>query len=283
MHRLTLATCFVLTCLVAGLSTGTAAAKDWTEVRIGFEGDYPPFNSINANNKLVGFDVDIAKALCAEMGVTCRYFSAHNDAGLSTLTRWLLGQDVSEDDVPDIESDIDAIVSSMWITEERKQRMAFTRPYYNTPNSMVKSNRERTSITKLSDLRPLTVGVVADSPQERYLRKHMSSPNLRRFGTFDEIKASLSSQNGITVAIGDAVAVNEWMTSGNATCCSYLGAFDPDTDEAVNGKGAGIATRRADDDLRAMFDTALARILANGTYDKIRKTYFKIDIYGSDR
>lgn len=245
MHRLTLATCFVLTCLVAGLSTGTAAAKDWTEVRIGFEGDYPPFNSINANNKLVGFDVDIAKALCAEMGVTCRYFSAHNDAGLSTLTRWLLGQDVSEDDVPDIESDIDAIVSSMWITEERKQRMAFTRPYYNTPNSMVKSNRERTSITKLSDLRPLTVGVVADSPQERYLRKHMSSPNLRRFGTFDEIKASLSSQNGITVAIGDAVAVNEWMTSGNASCCSYLGAFDPDTDEAVNGKGAGIATRRA--------------------------------------
>lgn len=283
MYRLTLATCFVLTCLAAGLSTGTAAATDWTKVRIGFEGTYPPFNSINANNKLVGFDVDIAKALCAEMSVTCSYYSAHTEAGLSTLTRWLIGRDLSEDDMPDIQSDIDAIVSSMWITEERKRQLAFTRKYYNTPNGMVKSNRERTPIKKLSDLRPLIIGVVADSAQERYLRKHLASANLRRFDTFDEIKASLSSPNGITVAIGDAIETSAWISSGTTNCCTYLGAFDPDTDQAINGQGAGIATRLADDDLRAMFDAALARILANGTYDRIRKQYFKVDIYGSDR
>ncbi|MEM9224062.1 MAG: transporter substrate-binding domain-containing protein, partial [Pseudomonadota bacterium] len=50
-----------------------AAAQDKLELRIGTEGAYPPFNFFDADNNLIGFDVDIAKALCAEMNAECTF------------------------------------------------------------------------------------------------------------------------------------------------------------------------------------------------------------------
>ena len=49
------------------LAAGTVQAKDWTKIRIGVEGAYPPFSSIAPDGQIVGFDIDIAMALCAEM------------------------------------------------------------------------------------------------------------------------------------------------------------------------------------------------------------------------
>ena len=50
---------------------GVAQAKDWTKIRFGVEGAYPPFSSVAADGKLQGFDIDIAYALCEQLKVEC--------------------------------------------------------------------------------------------------------------------------------------------------------------------------------------------------------------------
>ena len=57
---------------VLGLAVGGAQAKEWKKARIGVEGAYPPFSSVTADGKLVGFDIDIAWALCKSMKAECK-------------------------------------------------------------------------------------------------------------------------------------------------------------------------------------------------------------------
>lgn len=54
----------LIAALIAGFSLSATAAET---IRFATEASYPPFESIDANNQIVGFDVDLAQALCKEM------------------------------------------------------------------------------------------------------------------------------------------------------------------------------------------------------------------------
>src|SRR3954467_14777223 len=98
------------------LSIGAANAEDKV-LKIGTEGAYPPFNNLTADGKLVGFDVDIAQALCDEMKVKCEFVPQDWDGIMPAVQA----------------GKCDAIVASMSITDERKKKVDFTNKYYNTP------------------------------------------------------------------------------------------------------------------------------------------------------
>ena len=106
---------------VTGLFAQQASAQD--VVRIGTEGAYPPFNYIDENGDLQGFDVDIAKALCDAAGFTCE-FVVHDWDG---IIPGLLAEKYY------------AIIASMSITAERAEVVAFTGKYYNTPAKFIAS------------------------------------------------------------------------------------------------------------------------------------------------
>jgi len=109
-----------LRALTAGMAlclAATAAQAEELEIRIGVEGAYPPFSHKNADGQLIGFDVDIAHALCAAMKAKCTLVEQDWDGIIPAL----------------LARKYDAIVASMAITEERKKRVDFSRKYYNSP------------------------------------------------------------------------------------------------------------------------------------------------------
>ena len=104
-------------------ATGMAAGKDWTTVRIGTDATYPPFELADPSGKIVGFDIEIADAMCAEMKVKCEYINQGFDGIIPAL---LAGK-------------FDAIVSSISITPERLKQIDFSDKIYNTPPAIARA------------------------------------------------------------------------------------------------------------------------------------------------
>ena len=112
----------ILASLVLGLGSALAAAQEAPPaqkpvIRVAIEGAYPPFNFIDQNNELQGFEVELLKRLCEVMAAECVLVQHEWDGIIKGL----------------LNRDYDAIMSSLEITERRQRRIAFSDPYYRIP------------------------------------------------------------------------------------------------------------------------------------------------------
>jgi len=239
-------------------TTTLAAAKDWSTVRIGTEGAYPPFNSIDAAGELKGFDIDVAKALCDKMKVKCTFVAQDWDGIIPAL---LAGK-------------FDAIVASMSITDERKKKVAFTDRYYTTPGTfMVAKDSPTTDITP-AGLKGKTIGAQSSTTDATYLDNKYKDSEIKLYATQDEANADLAAGR-LDAVLADKFPLYEFLkTDSGKGCCKFTGPDLPD----VNPDGQGIAVRQEDKDLTEMLNKALKEIKADGTYKKINDAYFPFSI-----
>jgi len=250
------------TALALSLTAGAALAQsEMKTVRIGTEGAYPPFNNLTTDGQLVGFDIDIANALCEEMKVECVFVTNDWDGMIPSL----------------IAGKFDAIIASMSITDERKERVDFTDKYYNTPPAIAVP--KDSDITEATDtgLAGRLIGAQSATTHSNYAEEKLPSAEVRLYPTPDEYKLDLVSGR-IDGAVDDVIVLSEWLETEDGACCKILATLTPDP--VINGEGAGIAIRKGEDELREMFNTAIAAIRADGTYQEINDKYFEVDVYG---
>lgn len=239
----------------------TASAADMKELRIGVEGAYPPFSEKTADGELIGFDIDIAYALCEKMQVKCTMVEQDWDGIIPAL----------------LAKKYDAIVASMSITEERKKRVDFSDKYYNTPGKFT-AKEGAFPDDKPSTLAGKTIGVQRGTIHDDFVSSVYPDSEIKRYGTQEE--AYLDLMAGRLDAIeADGLATSDgFLKTDNGKGFAFFGA---DHNEVKYfGEGAGIAVRKGDDDLRKAFNKAIKEIRADGTYDRLQKKYFDIDIYG---
>lgn len=237
-------------------ASGIATAKDWTTVRVGTEGAYPPFNYIDSNNDLQGFDVDIAKALCAETKVECTFVAQDWDGIIPAL---LAGK-------------YDAIIASMSITEERMEVIDFTDKYYT--NSLNFAAPKDTDITDVSPegLSGKYLGAQSSTLAATFLEENYPDSDIKLYPTQEEVHLDLASGR-IDAALADVGPIGAWLETEDGECCAFVG------DAVVSDDVIGIGVRKDDQDLKEMFNKALAAILANGVYDAISEKHFSKSIY----
>ncbi len=258
MKKLTLAILSAALVLVSG----AAIAKEWKIVRIGVEGAYPPFSSVTTSGQLVGFDIDITKALCKEMQVKCSMVQQDWDGIIPAL----------------LARTYDAIVASMSITEERQKKVAFSDKYYNTPAKFARKKGSGIEISK-EGLKGKTVGVQRATIHDNFISGEFGdSVTIKRYATQDE--AYLDAVAGrLDLLLADSVAMADgFIGTEKGMEWEFVG---PDyTDTKYFGVGVGIAIRKQDTDLVKMFNKAINGIRTKGTYTKINAKYFAFDVYG---
>jgi lysine-arginine-ornithine-binding protein len=255
-----LATGLMAAAVLALLASGVHA-QDKRKVKIGTEGAYPPFNSIDPNGQLVGFDIDIANALCAAANFECEFVVQDWDGIIPGL----------------LAKKYDAIVASMSITDQRKEVVDFTNKYYLTPGKFVAAKGSNFDFSP-EGLAGKSIGVQRATTHENFARAKFPEAEIRPYATQDEANADLASGR-LDLVMADSVALLEGFLKTDAgKDFEFVGPdyYDP----KYHGEGAGIAIRKGEDDLRLAFDEAIDKIRGDGTYQAINDKYFDFDVYG---
>ncbi len=244
------------------VGAGAAAAKDWKKVRVGTEGAYPPFNFIDEKGGLQGFDIDIAKALCADMGVDCEFVVQDWDGLIPGL----------------IAKKFDCIIASMSITEERKKKVGFTNKYYMTPARFVVKKSDALDLFK-NGLKGKTVGTQRATVAENFLRDNFGSMvTVKSYATQDEANMDLVSGRVDLVIADSVVLLGGFLEKEQGKDYMFVGPGF--VDKKWFGDGIGIAVRKEDGDLKDLFNQAIRNIRKNGTYQTVNAKYFDFDVYG---
>ncbi len=232
------------------------------KVRIGVEGAYPPFSSVDSDGKLVGFDIDIAYALCEEMKVECELVPQDWDGIIPAL----------------LAKKYDSIIASMSITEERKKKVAFSDKYYQTPAKFVVKKGSMGTFSK-EKIRGKRVGVQRATIHDKYLTDNYGKDVIiKRYGSQDDAYLDMAAGR-LDVLLADSIALSDgFLSKPEGKNYQFIG---PDmVDQKWFGIGAGIAIRKEDNELREKFNAAIKGIRANGNYKKIQDKYFDFNVYG---
>jgi len=241
--------------LVTLTAFGSMSANAGDKIRIATEGAYAPFNMTNEQGEAVGFDVDIANALCAEMKADCEIVTQDWDG----IIPGLIGRKY------------DAIVASMSITEERLRVVDFTAPYYSNVLAYVGPEGKELVPTK-EGLKGLTVGAQRATVAGQYLEDNLGDVvNVKLYDTQDNAYLDLAAGR-LDALLSDKFPAYDWLQSDDGKGFEFKGE-DIDIDDKI-----AIAVRKGDP-LKEKFSAAITAIVENGTYAEINAKYFPFSIY----
>ena len=247
--------------LAAVLLASPVAAQ---EVKIGIAAEaYPPFASPDASGNWVGWEIDFINAMCAAAEMQCVITPVAWDGIIPSLTS---GQ-------------IDVIMASMSITEERMQTIDFSDKYYNTPTVIIGAKGVDMAPTP-EGLAGKIIGVQASTVHADYVEKYFAptAAEVKIYQTQDEANSDLAAGR-IDAIQADSIAMDAFLASeAGAACCDLKGAVADDP--AILGLGVGAGVRKGQDELREKINAGIAKVIADGTYDSITANYFASSIYG---
>jgi len=242
-------------CLTA--LTTTAFADDLVKVtktgKIGFAltGQYPPFNFVDENNEVTGFDVEIGKEIAKRIGVT----------GVPVTTAWdgiIAGL---------LANKYELICGSMAITKKRLESIAFSDPYYRSGAQIFV--KEGSSVQSIKDLEGKKVGVTLGTTYEEWVRANIKGADIRTYkGVPDMI---LETANGRVKAFVTDKIVGALAIKKQKAPLKLVG-------DLLYEEHMGIAMRQGNPELKKAIDGALATMKADGTYKDISMKWLGIDV-----
>jgi polar amino acid transport system substrate-binding protein len=235
----------------AAAAPASAAAAPAKVYVVGTDAAYAPFESQNEKGEIVGFDIDVVKAAAAKAGIEVKFVNTPWEGIFNAL-----GQ-----------GDRDMVVSAVTITEERKQTMDFSTPYFDAVQLIaVKADSK---IAKFDDLKKLKVGVQTGTTGDEAVTKLLgkTSTSIKRFESTPLALKELES-GGVDAVVADNGVVINYVANNAGS------KFKTVADKSFAPEQYGLAIKKGNTELLAKINEGLAGIKADGTYDKIFAQYF---------
>ena len=268
--RLVLALLFVL----AGLSGALAqafpyhadpSARDLVpnlaavpNIRFLTTADFPPFNYRDKTGELIGFNVDLARAVCADLAIAC------------TIQAWPWEQagKALED------GQGDALIAGVAMTPENGAIYDFTNIYLMLPGRFVML-KEPAAAFDPGQLVGKSIAVRRGSAHATFVRRYLPDSKLVEYDT--EIAALEAVRDKTADAFfGDAMRASFWFNA-NPDCCAFAGQpyFRPD----LFGDGLSVAVAAGHDTVRQAIDYSLVRLKKSGVLDELYLRWFPVGFY----
>ncbi|MDO4640233.1 MAG: basic amino acid ABC transporter substrate-binding protein [Neisseria sp.] len=232
---------------------GQASAAGSDKVyRVAMNAEFAPFESLDNNNHVEGFDVDLMNAMAAAGNFKVEYKHQPWDSLFAALGN----------------GDVDILASAITITDERKQTMSFTDPYYKiTQVILVPSGK---NIKNVADLKNANkVGVVTGQTGDFAITKMLGngSSKIARFDTLPLVIKEMES-GGLDAVVTDSAVVGNYLKNNPGKGFTVVEAPD------FTVENYGFAVRQGDNATLDMLNAALKKVRENGEYEKIESKYF---------
>ena len=232
-----------LAAALAALATA-AAAQDGT-VRMGTEGQYPPYNFLNDAGEVDGFERQVGDEVCLRAELTCEWVTNEWDSIIPNLTS----------------GNYDTIIAGMSITDERDEVIDFTQNYFPPAASAY------VSMDPEADLEGGVVAAQTNTIQSGYVAE--SGATLLEFATYDETIAAVRNGEADAVfADKDALAPTVEESGGEL---AFVG------EDVPLGGGIGIGVRETDTELRDRLDAAIQSMKDDGSLNEMIVRWFGED------
>jgi len=218
---------------------------------VGTDAAYAPFESQNEKGEIVGFDIDVMKAVAAKAGIELKFVNTPWEGIFNAL-----GQ-----------GDRDMVVSAVTITDERKQTMDFSAPYFDAAQLI--AVKENSKVATFNDLKKLKVGVQTGTTGDEAVTKLLgkTSTAIKRFESTPLALKELES-GGVDAVVADNGVVIHYVANNAGS------KFKTVSDKSFVPEQYGIALKKGNAELLAKVNKGLADIRSDGSYDKIFAQYF---------
>jgi lysine-arginine-ornithine-binding protein len=242
---------------------GAANAQD--TIRIGTEGAYPPYNFTDASGELVGFEIDMARELCERMDAECTFVAQDWDGIIPAL----------------INGRYDVIIAGMSITDERRERIAFTQGYVTTPAQFFTAADGpyaglETIEETIDALSGAVLGVQGGTIHQVFAESEIPDADLRTYGTQEQLNLDLMAGR-VDVGLADTTSLDPFLDSEEGQGFTVTGPGLTGDDFPVFGEGVGVGARQGDEELIARFDAAICEMKEVGSLRELAIEWFGLD------
>ncbi len=246
----------LLVCLLAlsacGGSSGENQVKSSGVLRVGTEGVYSPFSYHDANGDLVGYDVDVAKAVADKLGVRVEFVETPWDAMFAALEA----------------NRFDVVANQVTINDERKAKYDLSEPY-SVGEGVIVTRADDNSIKSLDDLKGKVAAENATSNWSEVARK--AGARVESVEGFTQA-IKLLNQGRVNVVVNDSIAVYAYLAETGDKTVKIVGNVGEKSEQ-------GFAARK-NSGLLPDLNKALDELRADGTLAKISQKYLKANASG---
>ena len=260
IRRLQRASLLAATLLVLATLARAQPAEPPAPLVIASEGARPPFNYLDSNGELAGFEIDLARDICARLKRACTFVALDWDALL-----------------PGLQSrQADAVLAALEINDERRASVAFSLPYVRMPATFVVTKTSALANINRESLSGKTIGLEEGSTSQTLLEESFKGIASKSYASLEEAMLDLA-EGKVDAVLADKLAAADFLTTRReGQCCRMLA--DAPRDPAIFGEGIAIALRKGDTSLRESIDAALQAMFDDGTFMQLRARYFDFPI-----